>query len=190
VATDQDLENIRRVLAGDLSAFENIVRRWQGPLVNLAFRLCRNRQIAEELAQEAFLQIYRKLPGYRGDAAFSTWIFSISLNLYRSSLRRRSLREIPMDDVAEPNDTRAPHLDIEVEERKRLVRRAVAALPGRYRDAVVVFYLREMNLSQTADILGVPEGTAKAWLHRGREMLKRKLGGSLEAPAVPKEVQS
>ena len=77
---------------------------------------------------------------------------------------------------------------MEQNERESLVRRAVAALPPRYRDAVIVFYFREMNLTETASILGVPEGTAKAWLHRGRELLRRKFKSSISLPAIAKEV--
>ncbi|HYK89900.1 MAG TPA: sigma-70 family RNA polymerase sigma factor [Acidobacteriota bacterium] len=181
---DQDSTDIRRVLDGDLSAFENIVRRWQGPLINLAFRFCRNRQRAEELAQDAFLQIFRKLPKFRGDAAFSTWMFSLALNLYRSDLRRRALAADSLDGLADLAGGRQPYAEFARRERAELVRRAVAALPERYRDAVIVFYFVEMNLSETARLLGIREGTAKALLYRGRELLRHKLGESDVAPAM------
>src|SRR5215470_11006512 len=75
-----------RVLAGDISAFEGIVRRWQGPLVNLAYRFCRDRGRAEEMAQEAFLRVYRKLDRWHSDSLFSSWMFAVAINLYRSEL--------------------------------------------------------------------------------------------------------
>jgi RNA polymerase sigma-70 factor (ECF subfamily) len=175
-------------LEGDVSAFENIVRRWQSPLVNLAFRLCRDPQRAEELAQDAFLQIYRQLSKFRGEATFSTWMFAISLNLYRSWLRRRKLPMESIETLAELAGGQLPHLQIEQREREDLIRRAVVALPPRYRDAVIVFYFKEMNLTDTAKILSVPEGTAKAWLHRGRELLRRKLESVVALPANIKEV--
>lgn len=185
---DLDLAAVRRVLEGDVSAFEDIVRRWQSALVNLAFRFCRNRQIAEELAQDAFLHIYRQLPKFRGEAAFSTWIFAVSLNLFRSSIRRKKLPMESIDTLAELAGGQHLQLQIEQREREDLIRRAVAALPQRYRDAVVIYYFREMNLTETAAILGVPEGTAKAWLHRGRELLRRKFDDSISAPATVEEV--
>lgn len=185
---DLDVANIRRILEGELSAFETIVRRWQGALVNLAFRFCRDRQIAEEMAQDAFLHIYRQLPKYRGDAAFSTWMFAVSLNLFRSSMRRRKLPMESLDALAELAGGQHPHLQMEQHEREELIRRAVAALPHRYRDAVVIYYFREMDLTETAAILRVPEGTAKAWLHRGRELLRRKFDHSIHVPAMAKEV--
>ena len=173
---NQDIEDVRRVLEGDTSAFEGIVRRWQHPLINLAFRFCRNHQIAEEMAQDAFLHIFKNLSKFRADAAFSTWIFAVSLNLYRSSVRRKSLPTEPINTLAEIPGKQFPHFAFEQEEREELVRRAVLALPPRYRDAIIVFYFREMDLKEAAAILNVPEGTVKSWLHRGRELLKDKLG--------------
>jgi RNA polymerase sigma-70 factor (ECF subfamily) len=187
VEIDPDLADVRRVLEGDLPAFERIVRRWQGPLVNLAYRFCRDRQRAEEMAQDAFLHIYRQLPKFRGDAAFSTWMFSVSLNLYRSLLRRRPPPTDPIDALAELASGRHPLLELEQREREGLVRRAVAALPARFREAMVVFYFNGMDLTETALALGVPEGTVKARLHRGREVLRRKLGDILVSPARVKE---
>ena len=185
---DQDLVDVRRVLEGDLGAFENIVRRWQTPLINLAYRFCRDRQRAEDMAQEAFLHIYRKLNKFSGNSAFSTWIFSTALNLYRSSMRRKSLPVEPIDEQTEIASGYMPQMQLEQQEREELLRRAVAVLPPRYRDAVIIYYFREMDLTETAAILGVPEGTVKAWLHRGRELLRRKLDSGGETSLSVKEV--
>ena len=84
VSATEDQADAERVLAGDVSAFEGIVRRWQTPLVNLAYRFCRDPGRAEEMAQEAFLRAYRGLRGWRRDSAFSTWMFAVATNLYRS----------------------------------------------------------------------------------------------------------
>jgi len=188
VKNDEDLKDVRSVLEGDLLAFENIVRRWQKPLINLAFRFCRNRDRAEEMAQDAFVQIYRNLNKFRADAAFSTWLFAVSLNLYRSSMRHKPEPEESIDSLLEFAGGELPHLRLEQEERDELIRRAVAALPLRYRDAMIVFYFRELDLKETAAILGVSEGTAKSWLHRGREMLRTKLESSAASSAEVKEV--
>jgi RNA polymerase sigma-70 factor (ECF subfamily) len=73
-----DRQDVHRVLAGDVDAFSGIVRRWQSPLVNLAYRFCRDRGQAEEMAQEAFLRAFQRLDQWREDAAFSTWLFAMS----------------------------------------------------------------------------------------------------------------
>src|SRR5512136_1607373 len=96
-----DQAAVERVLAGDVSAFEGLVRRWQGPLVNLAYRFCRDRSRAEDMAQEAFLRAFRALATWRRDAAFSTWLFALAVNVYRSELRRIPAT-VELDSVAEP----------------------------------------------------------------------------------------
>src|SRR5271157_3361079 len=109
VSASDDQADVERVLAGDISAFEGIVRRWQGPLINLAYRFCHDRGRAEEMAQEAFLRAYRALRQWRKDAVFTTWLFALATNLYRSELRRIPARTVPLslDDIAEPADARA-----------------------------------------------------------------------------------
>src|SRR5438270_2506852 len=102
----EDEAAVERVLAGDSAAFEHIVLRWQGPLVNLAYRFCRDRSRAEDMAQEAFLRAYRGLGGWRMDGAFSTWLFALATNLYRSELRRIPARDVPLVGTAEPRDPR------------------------------------------------------------------------------------
>src|SRR5271157_6385705 len=107
MSASDDQSAVERVLAGDVSAFEEIVRRWQGPLINLAYRFCRDRGRSEEMAQEAFLRAFRGLVQWRKDAAFSTWLFALATNLYRSELRRIPARIVSLDDIAEPADARA-----------------------------------------------------------------------------------
>ena len=101
VTPDADAAAVARVLQGDAAAFAGIVERWQGPLVNLAYRFVRDRGRAEEMAQEAFLRAYRGLATWRGDAAFSTWLFAVAANLYRAEIRRIPPL-VPLDEIAEP----------------------------------------------------------------------------------------
>jgi len=179
-----DQAAVERVLAGDISAFEEIVRRWQSPLVNLAYRFCRDRGRAEEMAQEAFLRAYRGLKQWRREAAFSTWLFALATNFYRSELRRIPARNIPLDEVAEPVDPRASDGGLEDEDRDLAVRRAVSSLPAKYREALILFYFHEMDVPAAALSLGLPEGTFKARLFRGREILRDKLPRVLAVPRL------
>lgn len=189
---DPDGEAVRRVLDGDVEAFAGIVERWQGPLVNLAYRYCRDRGIAEEMAQEAFLLVFRKLSSWRGEARFSTWLFAVAANRYRSLMRRHrppelsldELRELrgadaAIDSVREESDESRAAGDLERSDVAEVVRRAVSNLPARYRDVMLVYYFREMDVAETAQILELKEGTVKARLHRGRNLLERKLRGLL-----------
>jgi RNA polymerase sigma-70 factor, ECF subfamily len=175
LSANDDQTDVERVLAGDISAFEGIVQRWQGPLINLAYRFSRDRGRAEDMAQEAFLRAYRALGQWRKDAVFSTWLFALATNLYRSELRRIPARSVSLDEIAEPADARASDGGLEDRDRDLAVRRAVGALPVKYREALTLFYFHEMDVTAAARSLGLPEGTVKARLSRGREILRSKL---------------
>jgi len=184
VSANDDQADVERVLAGDISAFEGIVRRWQGPLINLAYRFCRDRGRAEEMAQEAFLRAFRALGQWRKDAVFSTWLFALATNLYRSELRRIPALTVSLDDIPEPRDARASDGGLEDHDRDLAVRRAVGALPAKYREALVLFYFHDMDITTAARSLGLPEGTVKARLFRGREILRSKLPQLLGVPRL------
>lgn len=175
MSAEEDAADVARVLAGDASAFEPIVRRWQGPLINLAYRFCHDRGRAEEMAQEAFLRAFRRLGTWRGEAAFSTWLFALAANFYRSEIHRLPPLMTPLDDARDALEHRAAEPVIDSERRDRTVRRAVLGLPEKYRDVLTLFYFHEMDVAKTAASLGVPEGTVKARLSRGRDILRAKL---------------
>ena len=175
MSDELDRADVGRVLAGDVEAFSGIVQRWQRPLVNLAWRFCHDRDRAEEMAQEAFLRAYRGLRHWRGDGAFSSWLFALALNVYRTALGRLPERDAPEEMLARLTAADDVAADAESREREREVRRAVRTLPARYREALVLFYFCEMDLAAAASRLGVPEGTLKARLHRGRAMLRQRL---------------
>jgi RNA polymerase sigma-70 factor, ECF subfamily len=186
LSASDDQADVESVLAGNISAFEGIVRRWQGPMINLAYRFCRDRGRAEDMAQEAFLRAYRALGQWRKDAVFSSWLFALATNLYRSELRRIPARNmsVSLDDVAEPADARASDGGLEERDRDSAVRRAVDALPEKYREALILFYFHEMDVTAAARSLGLPEGTFKARLFRGREVLRGKLPQLLAVPRL------
>lgn len=170
----EDLADVDRVLAGDVQAFEGIVRRWQGPLVNMAWRYCRDRGRAEEMAQEAFLRVWRGLAGWRRESSFSTWLFALAANVFRSELERFPAVNVPLEDVIEPAGAATQHDNLAEQQAHDSVRRAVLALPHRYREPVVLYYFHELDVAAAARTMGLPEGTVKARLARGREMLHQR----------------
>ncbi|MFY9843572.1 MAG: sigma-70 family RNA polymerase sigma factor [Terriglobales bacterium] len=184
MSAGDDQADVERVLAGNTSAFEGIVRRWQTPLVNLAYRFCHDRGRAEEMAQEAFLRAYRGLGRWRKEAAFSTWLFAVAINLYRSELRRIPARTVSLGDIPEPPDGRSSDGGLEERDRDLAVRHAVIALPPKYREALILFYFHDMDVSAAARSLGLPVGTVKARLFRGREILRGKLPQLLAIPRL------
>ena len=173
----EDLANVERVLAGDLHAFEGIVRRWQGPLVNMAWRYCRDRGRAEELAQEAFIKAWRGLGGWRREGSFSTWLFVLAANVFRSELKRFPTENLPLNQIAEPSRPATQHDALAAKMSSETVRRAVLALPNRYRESLVLFYFHELDLSAAARTMNLPEGTLKARLSRARELMRKRFPG-------------
>src|SRR5262245_38955023 len=171
---DQDAADAARVIAGDLSAFDGIVRRWQHRLVTLGWRFCRDRTMAEDMAQDVFLKAFRSLAAFRGESRFSTWLLSIAVNTYRSRLRAEGPPLLSLDPTRLFAGERGPLHDLEDHQRAEAVRRAVLTLPERYRDAIVAYYFEEKDLAAASGVLGVAEGTLKARLHRARELLRRR----------------
>ncbi len=180
LGADQDRSDVARVLSGDTEAFAGIVRRWERPLYQLAFRFCRDRTRAEDMTQEAFLRAFRSLAQWRGESAFSTWLLALAANAYRSHLRSSPPRFEPLELASMQPDGHEP--DRAGEAAGERVRRSVACLPGRYRDALVAFYFRGKDVREAAELLGVREGTLKARLHRGRGLLEGLLR-TTQAPA-------
>jgi RNA polymerase sigma-70 factor (ECF subfamily) len=177
---NQDHEHeavIERVLNGDAGAFAAIVERWQGPLVNLAYRFCRDRGRAEDMAQEAFLRAFRGLGSWRRDAAFSTWLFALATNVYRDEMRRFTPESVPVDENL-PGKGSAEDLANDAN-RRGIVQIAMQSLPPKYRDPLVLYYFHEQDVAATARTLELPEGTIKARLSRGRALLRSKLENRL-----------
>ena len=184
MAEVDDRQDIARVLAGDAEAFAGIVERWRRPLLGLAWRFCRDRDRAEDMAQEALVRAFKQLRLYRGDAPFGAWLLTLAANCYRSRLRRNPPPTIALED-APPPAVEAD--DICAMERAQAVRDAVTVLPPRYRDVVALFYFHEMDIAEAARSLGLPEGTVKARLHRAKDLLRRKLARVAPTLAAAKE---
>jgi RNA polymerase sigma-70 factor (ECF subfamily) len=176
--TDQsalaDLADVERVLAGDVNAFEGIVRRWQGPLVNMAWRYCRDRGRAEEMAQEALVRAWRGLAQWRREGSLSTWLFALAANVFRSELKRFPTLNVRIDDAPEPARAATQESGLATRQSADALRRAVLALPVRYREPVILFYFHEMDVGKAARTMGMPEGTVKARLARARALLKMR----------------
>lgn len=186
-----DAADVARVLAGDVQAFAGIVRRWQSPLVNMAWRYCRDRSRAEEMAQDAFVRAWRGLKSWRGESSFSTWLFALAANVFRNELKRVPTVNLPLEEIAEPAQTDPSQHDRLLAVRScEAVRRAVLALPLRYREPLILFYFYEMDVAAAARTMKLPEGTLKARLKRARELLRRRFPHLRELSANPAALQS
>ncbi|MFH2205172.1 MAG: RNA polymerase sigma factor [Elusimicrobiota bacterium] len=159
------------VLAGDQAVFRVIVERYQDRLFDLALRMTRSRQDAEDLVQTAFIRMFAKLKSYDRRYAFSTWAYTITLNLVRNHQRRKRLiRFLSLEAAPEPRaeDAPAPRLE-----------RAIAELPETLREAFVLHYIHEEPVRAVAEMLGVSENAAKLRLLRARGALRERIQGDL-----------
>jgi RNA polymerase sigma-70 factor (ECF subfamily) len=183
-SAEEDLTAVEQVLGGDMEAFEGIVRRWQGPLINMAWRYCRDRSRAEEMAQEAFIRTWRGLSHWRRESSFSTWLFALAANVYRSELKRFPTETLPLDSVHEPSGPASQLRQLEERRQQEALRRAVLALPLRYREPVILYYFHEMDLAAAAATMSLPEGPMKARLSRARALLRQRFPHLEEEAAV------
>ncbi len=185
-----DVQLMLDVKAGDEQSFALLLQRYRTPLVNFLYRMVRNREQAEDLAQEVFLRVYRARKDYVPSAKFTTWLFRIATNLALNSVRdnRYQRMEISLDAPvttdAEDGDERAvdvaeKHANIEqhlVEEvRRKMIRHAVDKLPEKQRAAVLLHKYQELDYNEIAKILECSDSALKSLLFRAYETLRVEL---------------
>jgi RNA polymerase sigma-70 factor (ECF subfamily) len=167
---------VARFNRGDHAAFDRLVARHQDRIAALACRLLGWQQDIDDVVQDVFLTMLQNLPGFRGESRLSTWLFRITVNQCRRPHHRRAPRLQPWPEDALPHATHTP-LD---RESSNQVRGAVAALPNKYREVVVLRYLEELPILDIAVILGLSRNAVEVRLNRARRQLKRSLGNLLE----------
>ena len=178
---DADQELKEQLVAGVDGAFELLVRAYQHRLFAFALSLSGNAADAEEVAQDAFLRAYRALRGYGPDRVLelriNAWLHQITLNVMRNRVRRRGLRVVPLESSPEPAE-RSLGPEAQVERRARMAELAnlVSGLAEHHRNAVVLRCVQGMTYAEAARVLGQPEGTVKANVHRGLVALRRRAG--------------
>src|SRR6188472_2542012 len=172
---------IERCLRGDQDAWERIVRQHWRKVFNLAYKFVGRHDEAEDLTQDIFLKIFKALHTFDRRANFQTWLISISRNLcidhYRSVRKERETmaRDVDAADLMPVSRDRGPHAELEQLDLRHLIRQALAELPEALREAVVLRDLQEFSYQEIADQLGLPEGTVKSRINRGRLELARQL---------------
>lgn len=173
---------IARCLNGEWEAYGLLVERYKDLVHNLVCRIVGDAEEAEDIAQEAFVKAYLSLGDFRGDSRFSTWLCRIALNRCTDLLRRRR-REVgfPTRWEGEPRAPDPPDhrettpVALERHEREQVLQRALATLPVKYREAVVLRHIEGLPYREIGQILDISVGVAKVRTFRGREMLRRIL---------------
>lgn len=176
-----DFRLVSRFQQGDEGAFDQLVERHRRRVYSLAGRLTSPAE-AEDLAQEIFIAAYRALPGFRGDAAFSTWLYRIAVHLCSRHLRRRRLAVEELDELW-PDDRREqdPEQMALNEELQRRVQAAILQLPFKLRVVVVLRDMHGLSYEEIAQVAGCPLGTVRSRLHYATQRLETLLRPYVEA---------
>jgi RNA polymerase sigma-70 factor (ECF subfamily) len=170
---------IQRCLRGDQIAWELIVRQYWRKVFNVAYKFVGKHDLAEDLAQDVFLKIFKSLDTFDRRANFQTWLISVSRNLcidhYRSVRKERETidRDVDANELSPTSHDPGPMAALEQRDRVLLLRRALVELPRTLRMAVVMRDIQEMSYQEIAVTLGLPEGTVKSRINRGRTELAR-----------------
>lgn len=178
----EDVDLIGRYLRGDLGAFDELMRAHQDRVFGICLRMLRDREAALDVTQETFLTVFRKADRYREEAAFSTWLYRVTVNTCYDHLRRTKRRQADaLPEGLDPADPRAGDPLIAAELRPD-VENALEQIPQDFRSAIILVDLQGLSIDQAADVLGVPSGTIKSRVHRGRRLLAEILGNHRGPP--------
>lgn len=172
-----DIEFITDCQSGKTSSFRVLVDRYKDRIYSIVFRIVENAHDAEDIAQETFIAAYRSIESFDLDRKFAPWLMKIATNLSIDHLRRKKPQNVPLDslEAVESQSSKNPLEAVEASELHQLTEQAIRQLPIKYRAAVALYYTEELTYDEIADALKVPIGTVKTHLHRGREILKKRL---------------
>ena len=179
--TDEEL--VARARGGDADSFNQLIIRWERPIYALAYRVIGREEDARDVCQDTFLRAFRGLPGFKGQAKFSSWLYRIALNLCRDWIRkqrRAPVAQLPEDvDPTELAAERGPSESVEdLVARRELgeaVGAAMALLPEEQRTAIILKEYHGMTFQEIADLQGCPLSTVKTRLYQGLSVLRRHL---------------
>ena len=179
--TDDEL--VAKSVGGDAESFNQLILRWERPIYALAYRVIGREEDARDVCQETFLRAFRALPGFKGQAKFSSWLYRIALNLCRDWIRRqRRAPVMQMPEGVDPGELAAERGPVEsIEElvsRRELsavVEEAMALLPEEQRTAIILKEYHGMTFQEIADMQGCPLSTVKTRLYQGLTVLRRHL---------------
>jgi RNA polymerase sigma-70 factor (ECF subfamily) len=181
--TSTDEELVARSIRGDADSFNQLILRWERPIYALAYRTIGREEDARDLVQETFLRAFRALPGFRGQAKFSSWLYRIALNLCRDWIRRErrtpvvqapeGVDVLDMAATVEPSES----IDDVVAKRDtvRVVEALMARLPEEQRTAIILKEYHGLTFQEIADLVGCPLSTVKTRLYQGLTVLRREL---------------
>jgi len=189
-----DVQLMLNFKEGDISSFEELIKRYKKSVINIIYRFLGDRDEAENLALEVFLRVYKSVKRYRARAKFTTWLYKIAVNLSLSELKKKrkhfsislntpiikdkgGFREL-IDDVADPSPP--PEKILEEKERNFLIKKAISLLPPGQRMAVILRIYEELSYKEISKILDCSVKSVESKLYRARTNLKKKLQSYFE----------
>ncbi len=181
----QETQLVEKARKGDIGAFEELIRMTGGRIYNLGFKLLRNKEDASDLMQETYIKAYEHIDSFRGNSAFSTWLYRIATNLALMKMRREKNQKVSTDEIKEaydnsmvkemPDWTHNPAYHFKNQELKDLLNRAIDSLPSKYRSVFVLHDMEGFPVSEVADMLSLSEPAVKTRSHRSRLFLRERL---------------
>ena len=172
---------VQKCLEGDQDAFGALVGKYKTKVFNLAFSLTRNRETAEDLAQEAFIKAYRALKSFRFQSEFGTWLYRIALNHIKDYMRSEGrYRKVPFEETimemgVQEDVVRDREEEQIAEQRRKIVLEGIHSLPEKYKVILSLRDIQGFSYSDISHILKISPGTVDSRLHRARKMLRKKI---------------
>jgi RNA polymerase sigma-70 factor (ECF subfamily) len=185
-----DQEVVQAALAGREEAFRELLRRYQRPVFSLIYRMVRDRELAEDVAQDTFVKVLGALDSYRPEFKFSSWIFKIASNAAIDHLRRRRLDTLAIEGAPHATDpereeatrlqvaalAESPLEEVEARELGSAIEQAIGKLRPEYRSCIILRHIEGRSYEEIAQTLEIPLGTVKTYIHRARAELMEALG--------------
>ena len=178
---EEEAAVIKRILEGDINAFELLMTAYEKNVYNLALRMCSNPEDAADMTQEAFIKAYNSLPSFRGDSKFSVWLYrivsNVCLDFLRKQKRRPSVSLSLEDESGEsvelqiPDESASPHKLLEQKLSREAVRRGLNELPPEHRQILILRELQGLSYDEISEALGLESGTVKSRIFRARKKL-------------------
>ncbi|MGI5824296.1 MAG: RNA polymerase sigma factor [Bacillota bacterium] len=171
---------VTEVLNGNDDAFRVLIEKYQKPIFNMAFRMCGDYDEAADLAQEAFLQIYRALDKYDSDKKFFSWMYRVSHNICVNVLNKKPKNTVSMDEVQEnrlynEDSLAQPEKYYSNRELRASIDAAILNLPDTYHDVIYLRFVNNLSYQEIADAMGLPISTIETRIYRGKALLQKEL---------------
>ena len=192
-----DLSLVRRAKKGDYRAFDLLVLKYQSRLISIAFKYVKERQLAEDITQEAFIKAYKSIDSFREESSFYTWVYRITVNTaknYLVSLKRK--KDFLMSDLSEDDSFYPEKLDIEspqdilkANELRDLIFEALSTLGEETRTALSLREFDGLSYEQIAGIVNCPVGTVRSRIFRGREIIEEEIGRYMDRNSIDQNIK-